>query len=209
MHNQNFRLSEYDIYSRMAQYYLKTENDKIILYICEFDWNDIYKIAASTDIVNVKVLTTYTTTDKTEDNSQQFWERLIYMDSRFVHPDFEEMKKGQPLSTIRQILEGQNLNVYEYDVLVKGVNVYSYYHDDAIIEIPNGPNADKSIKDIFRCLSLDKNLLDELRRNQKKIVTVQQGKIITASEKIEDFFEYLKDQYYIKYTECFVPGRVF
>jgi hypothetical protein len=65
-------------------------------------------------------------------------------------------------------LERLKLNVYEYDISVNGINVYSYYHDDAIIEIPDGVEADKTIKNIFRCLSIDENLLDELKRNQKK-----------------------------------------
>ena len=193
----------------MAQYYYKTENSKIILYICEFDWNDIYKIVAPTNRVDVKLLTSYTLSEKTEENPQQFWDGLVYMDEKYVHSVFEEVKKGQPLSAVRELLERLKLNVYEYDISVNGINIYSYYHDDAIIEIPDGKETDEVINHIFRCLNLEENLLDELKRKQKKILTVHQGKITATSEEIEDYFDYLNDQYYVKYPECFVPGRVF
>ena len=193
----------------MAQYYYKTEKSKIILYICEFDWNDIYRIFAPTDKVNVKLLTTYTLSEKTETSPQQFWEGLAYMDERYVHPIFEEVKKGQPLSAVRELLERLKLNVYEYDISVNGINVYSYFHDDAIIEIPVSMNTDQIIRNIFRCLNLEENLLGELKRNPEKILTVEQSRITATSEEIEDFFDYLNDQYYVKYPECFVLGRVF
>lgn len=193
----------------MAQYYYKSENSKIILYICGFDWKDIYRIFAPTDRVDVKLLTTYTLSEKTETNPQQFWESLVYMDAHYTHPIFEEVKKGQPLSAVRELLEGLNLNVYEYDISVNGINIYSYYHDDAIIEISEGEETDEAIKHIFRCLKLDENLLDELKKNQKKILTLEHGRITAISDEIEDFFEYLNDLYYVKYPECYVPGRVF
>lgn len=193
----------------MAQYYLKIENDKIILYICEFNWKDIYRFFSPTDNVDVKLLTTYTLSEKTETSPQQFWEGLVYMDERYVHPIFKEVKKGQPLSAIRDLLEGLKLNVYEYDISVNRINVYSYYHDEAIIEIPDVEQTDEVIKHIFRCLNLEENLLDELKRNPKKILTVEHGKITANSEKTEDFFDYLNNQYYVKYPECYLPGRAF
>jgi hypothetical protein len=82
----------------MAQYYLKTENDKIILYICKFVWDDIYKIVTSDELIKVKLLTTYTLGERTPDNKGYFWGELVYMDERYTHPILEEVKKGQPLS---------------------------------------------------------------------------------------------------------------
>lgn len=192
----------------MAQYYLKTENNRSILYLNPFSWNDIYKLFAPEEPMSIKTLVAFEKSNEGNLDTQEL-RGVLYMDERYVQPVFKELKTGQPLSLVRETLERLNLNVYEYDISVNWINVYSYYYDDAIIEIPDGEDTDKTIKNIFSCLNLEENLLAELRRNQKKIVTVEQGKIITTSEEIEDFFEYLNNQYYVKYPECFVPGRPF
>lgn len=201
-------LKERYICQPMAQYYLKTENNRSILYLSPFSWNDIYKIVAPEEPMSIKTLVAF---EKSNDENLDAQEvrGVLYMDERYVHPVFKEMKIGKPISFVRETLERLNLNVYEYDISVNGINVYSYYHDDAIIEIPDGEEIDETIKNIFCCLNLEENLMDELKRNQMKILTIEKGKIIATSEEIEDFFDYLNDQYYVKYPECSVPGRDF
>jgi hypothetical protein len=60
-----------------------------------------YRFFAPTEMVDVKLLTTYTLSAKTEENPQQFWDGLVYLDSRSCHTIFEDVKKGQPLSAVR------------------------------------------------------------------------------------------------------------
>ena len=188
----------------MAQYYLKTENNKVILYLSPFSWNDIYKLFAPEEPMSIKTLVAFEKSNEGNLDAQEL-RGVLYMDERYVHPVFKELKTSQPLSLVKETLERLNLNVYEYDLTVGGIRVYSYYHDDAVLEIPSMELTEK----LFHCLGLSEKLLAELKTNQKKIITMEQGNLIVGKKEIKDLIGYLNGLYYVKYPECFVAGREF
>lgn len=194
----------------MNQYFLKADKGSLILYLSPFYWRDVYRIIAPHYGVDVKMLTTFAPGVKRGFLSvEEIRTNLIYKDNSFVHPVLTPLIFVQPLSKIRKLIDDNKLDVYEYDIYADCINIYSYYHDDVVLEFSYNTEYRTAIVELFQRLKIGEEIPDKLIKNQNKVITVDNNRIKIGRKKIEDIFAYLNDQYYVKYPECYVPGRAF
>lgn len=187
----------------MAKYYYKEEKESVTLYLENFYWKDIYRILQPDEIIQVKELVCFRKNVELDVTPQGFKKSLVYIDDNFVHPHFENLKTGQPLSFIKELIESENLLVFEYDVRCANFGISCIYQDDAVIEIPLTNTTEKVIQNIFSSLSLSEVLLSTLRNNQQKMIVVEGEKITVPDFIVQDFMNYMMDIYPEKYPELF------